>query len=363
MFSSLLPRGMSVAVDDCRVRAENPENIEALVVGVINHLQPAAACRRVGVVKQTQFCHLSYVMDHWGRLPEAERRAEAQLLMPSLVIDSYLCLGPASHRAAMRRSQQILAMEPTDYDGHIELCRASLQAFRQHGGRSIKLLAGYRRPLRFEEVPDAAAAKLFARGVDSLSDDESRRLQDNLLWRVLEMAVELDLPLVVHAGYSNPTCWTNSEQLQNLLTSARLSGLKVDLCHAGWPNHAGAMVLTRTYRNCYFNLCWMPVLSAALGRRMLSEAIDMLPRNKILIGSDCGTTEAFVGAARLIRSVCAEVLAEKVDRGQFSLAVARELARAILYDNAMDFYGLDRAEAERAPQIVVVRKEAPTRLK
>src|SRR5204862_5262780 len=110
----------------------------------------------------------------------------------------------------------------------------------------------------------------------------------------------------------------------------RFPDLKVDVCHSGWPNHGTAMILAREQRNCYFNLCWTPLLSRALGRRMLSEAIDMLPLNKILIGTDTGTAEAFLGTVRLTRSLIAEELEEKVRAGQFDDEVAKRVARAIL---------------------------------
>ena len=41
----------------------------------------------------------------------------------------------------------------------------------------------------------------------------------------------------------------------------------------------------------------------------------MLPANKILIGTDTGTAEAFLGTVRLTRSLLADVLEEKAARG------------------------------------------------
>jgi predicted TIM-barrel fold metal-dependent hydrolase len=117
-----------------------------------------------------------------------------------------------------------------------------------------------------------------------------------------------------------------------------------DLCHSGWPNEGGALLLARTYPQVYFNLCWTPVLSRALARRVLSEAIDMLPADKILIGTDTGTAEACLGAAWLIRSLLTEVLDEKVRTGQFDVEVAKRLACAILLDNPLAFYGMSEED-------------------
>jgi hypothetical protein len=73
---------------------------------------------------------------------------------------------------------------------------------------------------------------------------------------------------------------------------------------------------------------------------VLSEALDMLPADKILIGTDTGTAEAFLGAVRLIRSLLTEVLEEKVRGGQFGIDVAKRVACAILLDNPLAFYGM-----------------------
>lgn len=105
------------------------------------------------------------------------------------------------------------------------------------------------------------------------------------------------------------------------------------------------MIMARTYRCCYFNLCGTSTFSGSLGVRLLSEALDMVPLNKILLGTDCGTPESLLGAARLIRRQLARVLAQKVQDGEFGMATARKIAQALLHDNAAEFYRL--AEGDR----------------
>ena len=152
------------------------------------------------------------------------------------------------------------------------------------------------------------------------------------------MAKERRLPLLVHTGYSWPTAWGDPENMYNLMAA----GVKIGLCHSGWPREGGGLLMARTYRNCYFDMCWTPLLSPTLGRHILASAIDMVPMNKIIIGTDCGSAECFFGTARLVRQVLFDVLHEKVQSGQFSEEVARTLARAILYDNACEFFGVPK---------------------
>src|SRR5262249_55242630 len=153
----------------------------------------------------------------------------------------------------------------------------------------------YHRSLHFTEVGDQEAAELFARGPETLSKPDLHRLQDNLVWHMLEQALARKMPLLVHTGYSYPTALGNPETMYNLFQSPRLRGLKVDLSPSGWPNDGATMIMARPFRHCYFNICWTPQLSVGLGRRVLSDLIDIVPQNKILSGTDCGSAESFMG--------------------------------------------------------------------
>lgn len=206
----------------------------------------------------------------------------------------------------------------------------------------MKLLAAYARSLYFaQDVPESRARELYAQDPETLTGEPLRELQDHLFWKLMEMVAARGLPLIVHTGYSYPTRLGDPEHLMNL--AQRHRSLKIDLAHSGWPNEGGALLMARTYRGCYFNLCWTPLMSYELGRHILSVAIDMTPRNKILIGTDCGTVECMVGAVRLLRRLLGDVLEEKMRIGQFGLEVAKSYARAILYDNPREFYGLPAA--------------------
>jgi len=280
-------------------------------------------------------------------IDEAPFFVQKDLLAPSLVLDGYLFSGFASGAPGRTRSMELVGIQPRTHAEYVAMCGKSLDLFKARGGWSVKLLTAYHRTLRFEEVPDTEAAALFARDPEALKAADPagfRRLQDNLCWHLLEMAHQRGLPLIVHCGYSYPTSNGDAEHLRNLVLSPRLRGLKIDICHSNWPHEGGAMILARTYRGFYFNLCWTPLLSPTIGRRILAECIDVLPRNKVLTGIDCGSIEHMVGTAALVRRQLHEVLCEKVAEGQFGWEVARGWARAILLDNACAFYGVDTAE-------------------
>jgi predicted TIM-barrel fold metal-dependent hydrolase len=297
------------------------------------------AIERTGVILQNQMAVLSYVCDHYDALPPAERAAQKKFLMPSLILDGHLFTGFSSGKPSRLRAMELVGMQPKNHAEYVEFCRRSIDLFAERGGKSVKLLTAYHRPLRFEEAPDDEAARLYAEGPETLRGAKLHRLQDNLVYHLLERAKLRGLPLIVHTGYNCPVDFAKPDDLLPFVKNPRTKGLKIDLCHSGWPSEGAAMIFARTFREVYFNLCWTPVLSRALGRRVLSEAIDIMPMSKVLTGTDCGTVECFVGAVRLIRDQLHEVLSEKIAQKQITPAVAERFARCILHDNAADFYG------------------------
>jgi hypothetical protein len=299
------------------------------------------AAQQVGIKRQNQMVVLSYVTESWGELPDDEREAQKNFLMPSLILDGLFYTGFPRHKEIRQHTMEIVGLQPKTYDEHLEFCEKVLDTFIAQTGpsRTVKVLAAYARSLFFaQDVPDSRAKTLYLQDPETLTGEPLRELQDNLFWKIMQMVVDRGLPLIVHTGYSYPSAFGDPENLMNL--AQRHRALKIDLAHSGWPNQGGGLMMARSIRGCYFNLCWTPLMSYELGRHIMSVAIDMTPRNKILVGTDCGTVECLVGTARLLRRVLGDVLEEKLRLGQINLDVAKSYSRAILYDNPREFYGL-----------------------
>lgn len=324
------------------IAAANWEGINRQILDTYRRLGVRAwqreVLRRAGVVRQVHICQFPYVAEHWAALPPDERAAQSAVLRPSLVLDGLAFTGLQQNTAMRARAMALLGLQPGDYTAYLDFCRTVLDRFQAGGGSSVKILAAYVRTLRFEPVPAERARDLFARGFATLPVGEQQALQDHLVFELLAMARERHLPLLVHTGYAIPTAWGDPEHLLPLCTHPRLAQLKIALVHAGWPHSGGALLMARTYRNCYLDLAWIPLLSPAIAAQLLAEAADTVPMNKIMIGTDCGTVESFYGTVGLIRRLLAEVLQRKVDQGQFSSTVALAFARRILYETAAEFF-------------------------
>ncbi len=294
-------------------------------------------------ILQNQMVTMPYVTDHYEALSYDERRAQQAFLLPSLILDGYLFSGFASGTPGRERTLELLNASMGKYEEYLDVLGRALDLFKARGGWTVKLLIGYHRTLHFEEVSDRRAEDIWVKAkgapTKNLSPEDFKALQDNLCWHLLEMSRDRGLGLQVHTGYSYPTRNTDPETMMNLMKSRRLQGLKLDMCHSGWPNDGGAMVMARTYRHAYMNFCWTPMLGSTLGRRIMSEAIDIVPSNKLLIGTDCATAEAFVGTTALLRHELSTVLWDKVENRLISDTVARNLAKAIFHDNSVEFFG------------------------
>ncbi|MCX7705561.1 MAG: amidohydrolase family protein [bacterium] len=297
-------------------------------------------CEKMKVFKQVHMATLPYVTNHLNSLSKEEKKRQMGLLVPSLVLDGYAFSGFEVQHKAREMSFDILKRYPGNLQEYLSFCNDVIETFKKKGGRSVKLLISYFRTLKIEKVEKKRAQQLFSAGYQNLSKDALHVLQDFLLRELLILAKEKNPPLIVHTGNSIPPSNGDPENLVNLFRDKDLSGLKISICHSGWPCEGKAMIMARTFRNCYFDLSWTPLLSHSIGRRILSEAIEMIPVNKILIGTDCGSAECFTGTVILIRNILYEVLAEKVKNNILSVESAKSIAKSILWDNAVEFHNL-----------------------
>ena len=72
-----------------------------------------------------------------------------------------------------------------------------------------------------------------------------------------------------------------------------------------------------------------------MAKRALHEWLDAMPSSRILWGADCNHAEGIYGATEMTRRVLAEVLAERVSRGDLRLQDAEHIGRQIMRENAL----------------------------
>jgi len=221
-----------------------------------------------------------------------------------------------------------------------------IDAFFRNGGATLKSTAAYYRTLDFDDtVPRGKAESVFRKVVarKKVSSTESKLLEDYLMTRVLTALSRNKKPIQFHTG--NQQSWntvanSNPLGLNRLLVSGRWWDVKFVLLHGGYPYTREAITMTRYFENCYLDLAWMVLFSPDAAQSAMGEALDIIPANRLLMGSDTANLEEMYGTIKWTRKVLAAALAKKVAGGFLSEEAALKLGRRVLSTNAMDLYGL-----------------------
>jgi len=176
---------------------------------------------------------------------------------------------------------------------------------------------------------------------------ENRYLTNYMIRKALKLVEQSGLPFVIHTGYleglGNFLSNANPEKLTPLFRE--FPNVRFVLYHAGYPFWREAGILAKTYKNVYLDMCFIHVLSEHVYRVLLSEYLELLVPNKLFaFGADYKTVECTYVQQAVVRRAVMEVMQEKIDRGFYNLDEACFVAQRILRDNAVEFYGINKAE-------------------
>jgi predicted TIM-barrel fold metal-dependent hydrolase len=161
-------------------------------------------------------------------------------------------------------------------------------------------------------------------------------LADHLFHHLVQLAEAHGVPMQIHtglhAGNGNFVAHSRPADLTNLFF--RYPRVTFDLFHVGYPYHHEATVLAKTFRNVCLDFCWMHIVSPLVAQRMIDEALDLVPSNKIFgFGGDYRYPELSYAHLVMARRNIAAALAARVRRGDLRQDGAVAIARALLHDN------------------------------
>jgi len=232
-------------------------------------------------------------------------------------------------------------------DDLVKAMQMALEKYLANGAVAIKSTLAYVRTLQYDKVSQNEADTAFNRIASSPGERpswvETKPLQDYMMHKVIQAAIEAELPLQIHTGLNggNENIITNSNptHLINLFIEYREA--KFDLFHGGYPYIHEWATLAKNFANVYADLAWVYIISPEIARCLLHELIETVPSNKIMaFGGDSLTVEIAYAHLRMARQVVARVLSEKVSEGYMKEDEAIVLARAILRDNPAALFKL-----------------------
>jgi uncharacterized protein len=275
-----------------------------------------------------------------------ETLCDHELLFPVVQFDHFANI---LTRANIRRIE-----DETDMPVHTlgDLLDALEQAFddrEDEGMVGAKIFLAYKRPIRFDEVNTSDAERIFNRATQAHSDTpvgyvEAKPLQDFMVHRIIEQAIERDLPIQIHTGFQNDNGnfveYTRPTHLTNLFMTYPRG--KFELLHGGWPYTQEFTALAKVFPNVYADMAWTYIIGPNMAARLLGDLLDSVPYNKILgFGGDYNFAEGAYAHARIARRVIRHVLADRIEHNDLTEDEALAVARHIMHDSAATLYGFD----------------------
>ena len=123
--------------------------------------------------------------------------------------------------------------------------------------------------------------------------------------------------------------------------ASRHPGLRMQCFLASRHANQSLCTLCRELPNLSLAGYWWHNFFPGAIRQVLDERLDMLPLNKqIGFFSDAYCVEWAYAKAAVVRTIFADVLADRVQRGQYSKEDAVDVARRVLFDSPRDLLGM-----------------------
>ncbi len=196
---------------------------------------------------------------------------------------------------------------------------------------------------RLKRSPDSAG--LFARiHVPRLLREDVKRMRDYILWRALELSIELKLPFQIHSGMGDQDLDIKTARpglLGTVFRDERLRHAKIILLHGAYPFYEEGAYLATVFPNVYLDLSeFNPMIGPGVDR-VISAILEQAPFTKVVYSSDAfGSPELQWIAGKKGRAALSSSLGAAVEAGNMSQEAARTAARLILADNARRIYGI-----------------------
>jgi predicted TIM-barrel fold metal-dependent hydrolase len=207
---------------------------------------------------------------------------------------------------------------------------------KEKGAACLKTILAYRRTLHFEKVTFERAARSFGKSKAELTEAEVKAFEDFIMWQLVALSAKHGLPFQIHTGQARIQ-GSNPMLLVDLIEAN--PDTKFILFHGGYPwiGESGVIVMKHG-KHVWLDSCWLPTLSYTAAKRAYHEWLEVMPSNRIMWGADCNHAEGIYAATEFTRRCLAEVLAEKVDRGDLIEEHALRIGRQIMRDNALELF-------------------------
>lgn len=217
-----------------------------------------------------------------------------------------------------------------DFDEYLSCIRDHLKKYK-----AIKFAIAYDWDNDIRPAERGSALEAFHN--ENATTAQRKAYYDYMVFRLCEMAGATGIAVQFHTGLGR---LDKSSPLYLRELVEALPEVKFDLFHGGFPWTDDMLAMLHNYKNVWADICWMPLLSMAVARRFLREALEVGGAHRIVWGCDTWTSEESYGALLAGRDTVASALAELCDEGAIDEEYALYIAKRIWLDNGMELYGL-----------------------
>jgi hypothetical protein len=247
--------------------------------------------------------------------------------------------------------EQCHATCPT-LDEALEQLTREIEGAPANGIVSLKSIAGYRVGLAFDQ-PSASQRRLAEFAYHDLRQRlgqglpariESKELVDTIVWTALEAATALALPMQFHVAFGDDDIVLRKNDptlMRALFQHEPFREIPLVLLHC-YPYHRQAGYLASIYPNAYVDLgLTIPIIGPG-SAAVLAETLDLTPTSQLLASSDGHMQPEFQWfASHVWRWALSQVLNQYLQWEVMDEADAREIAEAVLRENALKVYPAD----------------------
>ncbi|MFX1455522.1 MAG: amidohydrolase family protein [Promethearchaeota archaeon] len=146
-----------------------------------------------------------------------------------------------------------------------------------------------------KDIIENAIAENKYKGFKIMLTFRKKKLNDELIYPVLEVAQKLKLPIVMHCGYPPPGTRRNVLTYSNPIYIdefvASYPGANIIITHMGYPFTDIAIALAAQYHNVYLDLSNLAYMMPLRLKNLLIQAKEIIGTHKILFGSDGNNPE------------------------------------------------------------------------
>ena len=98
--------------------------------------------------------------------------------------------------------------------------------------------------------------------------------------------------------------------------------------------------MAKMFKNVSLDLVWLAEISKSRAVIAFDEMLDCVPYNKIFWGGDCRLIEESVGALDIAQDIVIQVLVKRINMGDMSEEMAKDIILRIFRENAIDYFNL-----------------------